>query len=120
MPHFVYIMKQRGEGCDYTIGCGTVADVIEADDYNDAFAQIARGRGWDEYADEAYTADDIEDIYRGEYSLERLTIFEVSSSVDGLYDDYFQALIRARKGLDEDKAKEERRRQYEELQKEFG
>lgn len=33
---FIVIMKQNGEGCDYTIGCGMTYCEVEASSYEDA------------------------------------------------------------------------------------
>jgi hypothetical protein len=33
---YVIIFEQRGEGCDYTIGCGIKFKIIEANDLEDA------------------------------------------------------------------------------------
>jgi len=33
---YVIILKQRGEGCDYTIGCGINFKIIEARDFAEA------------------------------------------------------------------------------------
>lgn len=39
MPKYLLVMEQKGEGCDYTIGCGTRAREIEAVDREDALRQ---------------------------------------------------------------------------------
>lgn len=36
MTKYLVCKKQKGEGCDYTIGCGMRYDFIEADSVDDA------------------------------------------------------------------------------------
>lgn len=36
MKTYVVVMKQKDEGCDYTIGCGTKYEFIEADGIEEA------------------------------------------------------------------------------------
>ena len=45
---FLVCKKQKGEGCDYTIGCGMRFDFIEADSIQDAIEKTVFPDGRDE------------------------------------------------------------------------
>lgn len=69
MPRYIAVMEQRGEGCDYTIGCGIkVLGAGEHPSIEAAEASIVADLG-------SYYLDDW-----SEGSLEQLTIYEVSGS----------------------------------------
>jgi len=120
MAEFIYIMKQAGEGCDYTIGCGTVAFSIEAPDYEAAFQKIKEDWGWDEYESGDYTSEEITNyLLNGERSLESFVIYEVKDKKESMYDTYVSDLIDRQSGLKEANETAERRKQYESLKKEF-
>jgi hypothetical protein len=36
MSHYILVIQQRGEGCDYTIGCGIRYKLINASSYEEA------------------------------------------------------------------------------------
>lgn len=40
MKKFLYLKKQSGEGCDYTIGCGINFEIIHAQSFDDALSEI--------------------------------------------------------------------------------
>lgn len=48
MPQFLVCIKQDGEGCGYTIGCGMRFDFIEADDLHDAIEKTVWPDGREE------------------------------------------------------------------------
>ena len=121
MAEFVCVMKQKGEGCDYTIGCGTVAYSFEADDWNDAFLKAKVYNGWDEYEDDDYSASEVDDRFiSGEYALESFVLYKVESKLENLLEVYVDNLIRDKVAKEEDEETKARRAQYEELRKEFG
>lgn len=47
---YLVCKKQKGEGCDYTIGCGMRFDFIEADSIQAAIERIVFPDGKDEYS----------------------------------------------------------------------
>ena len=59
MRYYAYL-KQKGEGCDYTIGCGNTLREFEANDDFDA-SQIL--------------TDIIREEYTGDYELRRVVLF---------------------------------------------
>jgi hypothetical protein len=71
--------KQKGEGCDYTIGCGMRFDFIEADSIQDAIEQTVSPDGRDKNSQ-----------LEGENALEKIliipaeyvTVVDVASIVD--------------------------------------
>jgi len=92
MTEFVCILKQKGEGCDYTIGCGTVAYSFEAADYDAAFEKVKLDFGWDDIEDEDYTAADVEDRFiTGENALESFVIYKVKNKMETLLEMYVDA-----------------------------
>lgn len=61
---YVVIMKQKGDGCDYTIGCGINFEIFEAENAGDAMMK----------AKELWLGDDYEPeeggpLYSGDYEL---------------------------------------------------
>lgn len=105
MKKFVVFIKQKGEGCDYTIGCARNLLTIKANDIEEAEGKLS---------------DIIKEEYRGETELSSCVIYEVAneSKVDlkQIYSD-----IKKEKELSKQKRQEEKERQeYERLVKKFG
>lgn len=69
MTKYVAIVEQRGEGCDYTIGCGkAVSVVMEVASLEEATARVlAEWPPWSPY---------------GERDIEQVTIYEVAAVHD--------------------------------------
>jgi hypothetical protein len=69
MTRYLAIVNQRGEGCDYTIGCGTAVSVVmEAETIEEATARVlAEWPPWSHY---------------GERDIARVTIYEVAAVHD--------------------------------------
>lgn len=65
MPKFLILLKQGGQGCDYTIDCGVTYVFFEADDHDDAIAKaLARDDAdLDDYSLAYYGEDRIEEAY---------------------------------------------------------
>ena len=103
MAEFVCVMKQKAEGCDYTIGCGTVAYSFDAADWNDAFQKAKVYNGWDEYEDDDYSASEVDDRFiSGEYALESFVLYQVDSKIENLLEIYVDNLIRDKVAKEED------------------
>ena len=66
---YVAEVEQRGEGCDYTIGCGTAVSVVmEAESLEEVTAKVlAEWPPWSSY---------------GERDIARVTIYEVAAVHD--------------------------------------
>lgn len=75
---FLAILNQ-GDGCDYTIGCGTAVDLIEADSYDEAF-EILKNDRWRDYDSGEC---DIDYIANGEGYLEDVTLYQIESDDEG-------------------------------------
>jgi hypothetical protein len=70
---FIAYVKQKAEGCDYTIGCGIALWFLSAKTKDEAI---------DELKSKVIGDDDIEGGYIGENELERITLFEVVESTE--------------------------------------
>lgn len=74
---FLTIINQQGESCDYTIGCGTKCEVVEADSVEDAQEKILYPDGRDEQS----ILEDSETSYKSIYivPMEYVTSIDIES-----------------------------------------
>ncbi len=74
MRYYAYL-KQKGEGCDYTIGCGNTLVTVDADNDEDARTKLG---------------ELIEEEYTGERELESVQLFKdkISFNLDKVYDSH--------------------------------
>jgi len=83
MAKYVAYMKQAGEGCDYTIGCGTVVKFMKSDNIQDAKKE----------------AREILEYYGcnpgSERELSDFLIFEIKETFDFL-DEFYSDIIRSK------------------------
>ena len=119
MAKYIAIRVQNGEGCDYTIGCGINYVEVEADSFEEAFEKLKVQCYLDDYEDECYL-EGLENLRHGEMSLKSFTIYEVAAERDDIYETWLDNLIAKAEGAEQASETEARRKQYEELQKEFG
>jgi len=123
---FVVLLRQQGEGCDYTIGCGYKYIFIEAMDMDDALYQV-RTKNRKDYEDGtkyiySYRADELEEV----------TIIPITQKVDALHfmserekREAEEEKRRQEKGKEEDRKKEaearekQDREEYERLRNKF-
>ena len=102
---YIAHLVQKGEGCDYTIGCGLVVRELSADNMEDAREELK------EIIKEEYSYD--------EAYLEKATLYEVNEVVDVDVDAIYNEKAEDKKV---EKEKEERIKDYEkflELKKKF-
>lgn len=105
-PKFKLIITQRGEGCDYTIGCGTVVEDMKAND--EAAALVEAQKSLDDYG-----------MLPGDWERELDTAILVKEWVELPYKDW-QDLARDRLNEKAEKKEEQKaRKEYEALKKRF-
>lgn len=115
MPKYIAVLKQAGEGCGYTIGCGlSVEELGEHPNAVDAFTgYVGRDDGFASFY-ERHLKD------RAEWRLQSFTIYEVAavSSVDLAALKTGEEQRRADAAKQKADAKE--RAEYERLAKKYG
>jgi len=62
---YIVIKTQKGEGCDYTIGCGMNYDFVEASTPSEAFQKTAEDEGW--HLDDEYICKNLANINNCNY-----------------------------------------------------
>lgn len=72
MKYYAYL-KQKGEGCDYTIGCGQLLTTLEAKSDDDAREKLASL---------------VKEEYQGEFELSSVLLFKepISFNLKDVYD----------------------------------
>lgn len=102
MTYYAYL-KQKGDGCDYTIGCGNTLIDFEADSDNEAKEKLKQI---------------ISQQYTGDSELEKAIIFrdKIDFNVDKVYDNLKKLAENERNRMMYLKDKEE----YDRLKKKFG
>lgn len=78
MSKWVAIMSQKGEGCDYTIGCGVKTAIFEAESLPAAKQTLISKMGMDEY----FSGECDATYYTSR--LDFWSLFEVTSELDML------------------------------------
>ena len=110
MNSYIVILKQAGEGCDYTIGCGRTFKMINAPDDDNAKEQAKEIL---EYHGSLYPD--------GERALEEFALFKIDSMIadttwyNELYEEALQAESDEKQKVQDAKDKKE----YERLQHKF-
>lgn len=107
MPNYVCIMHQKGQGCDYTIGCGTKVKTLEAPNLTEARSAVIKLLYMDEYFDGSANPDYYLD---GEQALKSWILYEVS----GKYD-FMPELLALKDKAENQKKLEERKKDEGEL-----
>lgn len=110
MDTYLVIFEQAGEGCDYTIGCGTL--VIEVKALSMMTAMIAAFDKWGWRPDY--------DNWDGEQAMESVKIYKVSEMNETLFEEHrtrVQDIQRKSKETDDLAMK---RKLFEDLKKELG
>ena len=102
---FIAVLKQRGEGCDYTIECGVKVVQLKSQTWEAAIEEAHWEIAWE---------------YRDEYhALESLEVFEVAQRYEAPIDEWYAGFDDAEAAQEAEDAKEQRRLQYERLKREF-
>lgn len=115
MAKWLCVREQRGEGCDYSIGCGKDFDIIEADDLKEAKRLAIKAS----FMEEALSGECDPSYYiSGEGALKSWNLYKISGEHD------LMPLLAAAgveyKKVVEDDAKARRRAEFEKLRQEFG
>ncbi len=80
MPKFIVVMEQAGEGCDYTIGCGTAVHIVSGKNVAEAFERFKKVSYLESYdngeCDPSYVVD-------GEGALSSVTMYEITTDDGG-------------------------------------
>ncbi len=88
---YIAVLHQDGEGCDYTIGCGTRVEYTEAESMKEAFENFSKDLYWADIIEdhEGYDGNPL----AGEMQLESMTIYQVGVTDDGeMYQNLFNML----------------------------
>lgn len=103
---FIAYLKQCGGGCDYTIGCGQKLIGLDAQTWDEARAEVRKLLA--------------EDYSHDESLLETVTIYEVKTALRVPVDEWYAEIEDEGNEAQEARDKENRRREYERLKREFG
>ena len=102
---YLAVLYQAGEGCDYTIACGTKVIQLDAQTWDDAVAEAQQT---------------IIGEYRDDRTLSRMRIVEVTRHFEAPVRAWYADLDRAELEEQNAQQKEQRRKAYERLKHEFG
>lgn len=126
--YFLY-KEQEGQGCDYTIGCGSSFEEVEANSLNDAIDQVVDlPDDWDQVEDEDELHDNICESGISMVKIDNcdrlntIELYEISKVVD-LIPILKAKLAEVDAVLDGNRAKAKEaaeRAQFEKLKKKFG
>ena len=110
MNNYLVCMRQYGEGCDYTIGCGMKYKVVGAENREEAIEKVLYPDGRDEGY--SYTLD-------GEQELVELVVTEFTEGSVVNLEPYKNEFKEAMKAEAEQTEKDKRRKEYLLLKQEF-
>ena len=94
MAKYLVVFEQAGEGCDYTIGCGTHVDIIHASNMDAAFREAMEDIGWYDYLE--HPEDYEEDPWGYENHMESVKVYRVDTDDGGLKFKEFQRDVKER------------------------
>lgn len=97
-------LKQHGEGCDYTIGCGQEMVTIEAKDSVEAKEKLIQL---------------IKEQYNGERSLETCELYECSNVFEIDTDEIYNEMEQDRKNEEAERILQQEKAEFERLNKKF-
>ncbi|MFW6225939.1 MAG: hypothetical protein ACOC3V_03185 [bacterium] len=106
MKKYISFIRQEGEGCDYTIGCGINLIKLKSTNMDDATQEMK------EIIKEQYN-------YSEAY-LEKCTIYEVTDSFKLNTKDVYSELKKEKEYEKKKQEEEKERKEYERLMKKFG
>jgi hypothetical protein len=142
MKYFLY-REQSGEGCDYTIGCGSKLEQLEATNMKEAIDEVVglTSENWKddliEAADQQGFSSCIDDYihdvvmhdtthladvdHDSDRTMSQITLYEVNDEVDmiPLLEAKLAELRNFQKDLDRQQDERRERAQYEKLKKKF-
>ena len=106
MKNYKVYLKQAGEGCDYTIGCGQIVITIEAENIKDATIQLKE-----------IIADEYNSM---ETKLEKVEIYEISQVGKFDINHFYEQLERMEELANNSSKEEAEKLEYERLKAKFG
>jgi 2,3-bisphosphoglycerate-independent phosphoglycerate mutase len=98
-------LKQDGEGCDYTIGCGQIVIDVEASNIEDAKLQLYK---------------EIEENYTGESELELCELYEIKQVVVCNLKEWYKRIEDADYAIKQQEIEAIEREEFERLKAKFG
>ncbi len=120
MATYLAVMKQNGEGCDYTIGCGINVKVIHnVGSFMEAMSKLAETEEWQNALDhpDNYSFNPLD----GEMTPDNVTLYHIAGDDSGRT---FEALkTRLAKVFEGEKVREEQAKdnaEFERLKKKLG
>jgi hypothetical protein len=102
---YVAYLKQDGEGCDYTIGCGLEMVKLKSDNLESAESELI---------------DMIRESYTGDTSLESAKIYEVSNEKSVDLRSVYKKISDEKESIKRKKLEDSEKNEYERLVKKFG
>lgn len=115
MAKWICVMRQKGDGCDYSIGCGVKVAEVEANDFASAKAAALKATYLDEYTG---GKNDPSYYINGEGALKSLRLFEVSEEMDLM--PFLHEAHKTYIMLGAEAEKSEKLAQFEKLREELG
>lgn len=98
-------VKQEGDGCDFTIGCGLAVVELDAENLEDAQKKLT---------------NEIKETFHGNQKLEFAQIFEIAQVIDLNLEKVYQELKEEQEKEKQRKKEELEHKQFLYLQKKFG
>jgi len=105
MGKFVAYLKQKGEGCDYTIGCARTLITIDADNMDDAKDKMI---------------EKIKEEFQGETELSSCIIYEVSNEIKLPLNSIYKEIEDEKKLKKQKNEEEKEKKELERLIKKYG
>ena len=85
---YLIILKQKGYGCDYTIGCGITYDEIEANGELEIFKYVEQNWGTDDIEEVMYVPlNGVKNLDLEEFNVEYKKYLEYKRRFEGFDDD---------------------------------
>lgn len=113
MAKFIAIIKQHGEGCDYTIGCGLRVIDIDATDKESAFKKLLKNSLFIDVSNGDADPSSLE-------KLKSVRLIEVADEDKKLYRDWLDSMTSEHARIEEEKAKKKDEEEFERLKKRLG
>lgn len=112
-----YVEQDKGCGCDYTIACGKVIIGLKSENKEDALKELKEKIVGKYNKKENYFIDGMNYCEGG---LDRVTLYEVSSSERMPLDKWIQEAKDILESFEEKETEEAERKEFERLNKKFG
>lgn len=117
MAKFAVVLKQQGEGCDYSIGCGMTLLMLDASTRDEALIEAKR-RILGKPSEDAYYGYEDSYLVGTEANLESATVVQIEYEFP--VKEWYHQILAAQAASDEKQKLAKERAEYERLQKKFG